>query len=166
MVDSGIKKSIIVNSELPPINPETNGYEVRYRIISEDKNRTSHWSPLYLVQPGLTYTAGEIIHNKNGSILTFSWDAVEIYKSSTYVRKAFEYDIWINWDRGDGGDWLYKERIEGTNISFPIPSTYTINGVVQGSSPNKASIEIYLKGNPITRDVDTLLVYEDGPHTI
>lgn len=166
MVDIGIKKSIILNSELPPINSELNGYEIRYRVVSEDKNRTSHWSPVYLVLPDFTYESGSISFNKNGSIASFSWDSTAIYKDSVYIRQAHEYDIWVKWDRDDSGDWLYKQRIDGTNISFPIPETYTIGGVVQGSSPNKVSIEIYLKGTPITRDFSNLLVYQDGPHTV
>jgi len=166
MVDSGIKKAIVLNNELPPINPETNGYEVRYRIVSEDKNRTSHWSPSFIIDSGFTYTSGLISFNKNGSIATFSWDSVSVSKNLTYIRQAHEYDIWVKWDRDDSGDWLYKQRIDGTSVSFPIPSTYTIGGVVQGSQPNKLSIEIYFKGNPVTREFDTLLVYEDGPHTI
>ncbi len=89
-----------------------------------------------------------------------------INKNSKYIRQAHEYDVWVKWDRGDGGDWIYKQRIDGTGISFPIPSTYSINGIEQPSQPNKVSLEVYLKGNKITRDFDTLLVYEDGPHTI
>jgi hypothetical protein len=43
-----IKKTIIPKSGLPPLSP--NGeYVLRYRIISEDKNRTSHWSPIYYI---------------------------------------------------------------------------------------------------------------------
>jgi len=158
MADSGIKKAIILNNELPAINPETNGYEVRYRVVSEDKNRASHWSPSFVVDSGFTYEPGLISFNKNGSIAVFSWDVVTINKNSKYV--------WVKWDRGDGGDWIYKQRIDGTGISFPIPSTYSINGIEQPSQPNKVSLEVYLKGNKITRDFDTLLVYEDGPHTI
>jgi hypothetical protein len=166
MVDPGIKKSIVLNSELPSINSELNGYEVRYRVISEDKNRTSHWSPVYLVLPNFTYQPGAISFNKNGSIASFSWDNVPIYKDSVYIRQAHEYDIWVQWDKNDGGDWSYKQRIDGTSISFPIPDTYTINGVVQSSQPNQVSLEVYLKGSPITRDFSNLLVYQSGPHTI
>jgi len=36
-------------------------------------------------------------------------------------------------------------------MSLPIPNTWTIDGVVQPTSPNRMSIEIYLKGQPITR---------------
>jgi hypothetical protein len=41
-----VKKVIIEKKDFPPLSP--NGeYLLRYRIISEDKNRTSHWSPVY-----------------------------------------------------------------------------------------------------------------------
>ncbi len=89
-----------------------------------------------------------------------------IKKGNVLIREALGYDVWVRWDKNNGGDWKYSARIEGTNISFPIPSTYTIGGVVQGSPPNRLSTEIYLKGNPISRDSTFLLVYEDGPHTV
>jgi hypothetical protein len=40
------KKVTVEKKDLPPLS--SNGeYLIRYRIISEDKNRTSHWSPIY-----------------------------------------------------------------------------------------------------------------------
>lgn len=166
MSDLGIKKIQIGQNILPSINSEIEGYFIRYRIVSDDKNRTSQWSPIFEINPGYTYDLGEIVFSKNGSIAQQAWDSVTILKNENVIRKADEYDIWIKWDRNDGGDWIYKERIKGTNISFPIPSTYKINGIVQGSLPNKLSTEIYLKGNPISRSSSFLLVYEDGPHTV
>jgi hypothetical protein len=151
-----IKKLIIPVSNLPAINSETQGYSVRYRIISSDKNRTSHWSPVYLLQPGFTFVPGNIEFNKSGSIATIVWDSVEITKvegpETFSITKNHEYDIWVRWDRGaNNGDWLYKERIDTTSLSMPIPTTWTINGVVQPNDPNRMSIEIYLKGDPIQR---------------
>jgi hypothetical protein len=166
MVDPGIKKIKINQESLPPINSEIEGYSVKYRIISEDKNRTSQWSPIIQIIPEYTYDLGEIVFNKNGSIAQQAWDAVTILKDGNTIKQAKEYDIWVKWDRNDGGDWIYKERIQGTNISFPIPLTYTIGGVVQGSHPNRLSTEVYLKGSPISRNSSFLLVYEDGPHTV
>jgi hypothetical protein len=166
MADAGIKKIKISQTNLPPVNSEIEGYSVRYRIVSDDKNRKSQWSPIVQITPGYTYTLGNIVFNKNGSIAQQAWDAVTIIKDGNVIRQAQEYDIWIRWDRNDGGDWIYKERIVGTNVSFPIPATYKKNGIVQGSAPNRLSTEIYLKGNPISRDSSFLLVYEDGPHTV
>jgi hypothetical protein len=229
MVDAGIKKAKVPISELPPISSETEGYSLRYRIVSEDKNRVSHWSPLYLVVPGYTYVPGSIRFSSGGQVANITWDAINIlkdtatfqtinnkslssdiatittsgahymkvgdwvtvsgvdatfngtyqlaavtsntfsyykdtgnvastavsplgtYKRNSLIQKAKEYDIWVRWDRNDGGDWVYKERIEGTSISFPHQSIYTINGVVQASAPNRVSFEIFLKGYPITR---------------
>ncbi|NCA22380.1 MAG: hypothetical protein EBS86_14745 [Crocinitomicaceae bacterium] len=166
MADSGIKKARIVQESLPPINSEIEGYSVRYRIVSDDKNRTSQWSPVIQILPNYTYVSGTSSFNKAGNVGTLVWDSVSIQKDGNEIRKAHEFDIWLKWDRNDSGDWLYKQRIDGGSISFPIPSTYTIGGVVQGSQPNRLTAEIYLKGTPITRDYSFLLVYTSGPHTV
>jgi hypothetical protein len=166
MADTGIKKIRILQKDLPAINADTEGYSFRYRVVSDDRNRSSHWSPIVTLSTDYTYTSGSISFNKNGSIAQQAWDSVTISKNGNVIRQAHEYDIWVKWDRNDGGDWIYKQRIDGTNISFPIPSTYTIGGVVQGSAPNKLTTEVYLKGDPISRNSSFLLVYTDGPHTI
>ena len=157
MVDANIKKVTQPFSEMPPLNSITEGYDIRYRIISEDKNRLSHWSELSIVQPNYTFVPDEIQFSKSQSVASIAWDAVTINKvvdGQTYlIGKASEYDLWYRWDRGAGdGEWLYKERIQGTTVATPIPSTWTnTSGVVQGTSPNRLSIEIYLKGNPTVR---------------
>jgi hypothetical protein len=156
MTNETIKKFKTSLSNMPAISSITEGYSLRYRIISSDRNRTSHWSPVYLIQPDYTYVPGIIHFNKAGDIASIVWDAVSITKvdgADTYnIAKASEYDIWIRWDRGSGdGDWLYKERLSTTSISIPVPSTYTVNGVVQPSPPNRMSIEVYLPGYPVER---------------
>jgi hypothetical protein len=166
MVDSGIKKTNIKYSELPPLSIESEGYTVRYRIISEDRNRKSHWSPVTSIIPEYVFDEGDIDFFKQGNIITSTWDAVSIKKGTTLIENANEYDVWIRYDRNDGGDWIYKQRVTGTSISTVHPATYTKGGVVQGSAPNKYSIEVYLKGIPISRSTSFLRVYQDGPHTI
>jgi len=166
MPDSGIKKTRIKRENLPAINVDSEGYILRYRILSEDKNRTSHWSPFETLLPGYTFVPGSINHNKAGDISTVAWNAVTINKNSNYVATAHEYDVWVKWDRNDNGDWLYRSRIDNTSIALLAPTTYTINGVIQGSTPNRLSVEIYLKGNPITRDSTFLRVYQGGPWTV
>jgi len=166
MADAGIKKIRVLQKDLPAINADIEGYSFRYRVVSDDRNRSSHWSPIITLNTDYTYTPGSISFNKNGSIAQQAWDAVTISKNGNLIRQAHEYDIWVKWDRNDNGDWLYKQRIDGTSISLPIPSTYTIGGVIQGSEPNRLTTEIYLKGDPISRNSSFLLVYTDGPHTI
>jgi hypothetical protein len=71
-----VKKVTVEKKDLPPLSP--NGeYLIRYRIISEDKNRTSHWSPIYTLDsrrvikapdetdPDLTFAASNISTTSN-----------------------------------------------------------------------------------------------------
>lgn len=249
MADAGIKKYRQKYSDLPAISSITEGYTVRYRLISDDRNRVSHWSPSYLVIPGYTYVPGNIEFNSANQVSSFTWDPVNILKSkssnnditnksltnnlatlttsdahyinvddwvtienvdsifngtykinavtsntfsyyknhanitsapvspagtrkvNSFVSLASRYDIWLRWDRGDGGDWIYKERISTTSVSYPHSTFYTINGVVQPQQPNKLSIEIYLVGSPIQRSdgaagTPFLKVYRDLNETI
>ena len=165
MADPGIKKTRIKREDLPSINADVEGYVLRYRVISEDKNITSHWSPVETLIPGYSFVSGTLEHSKAGGINTIAWTPVNINKNSQYVATAHEYDIWVRWGRNSDGDWLYLARIDNTTISFPTPTTYTINGVVQAQVPNRLSVEIYLKGSPINRDSAFLRVYQGGPWT-
>jgi hypothetical protein len=166
MVDPGIKKTTIKYSDLPALSVESEGYTVRYRIISEDRNRKSHWSPVVSIYPEYTFDEGEIDFFKQGNIVTSTWDTVAIKKGTVLIDNATEYDVWVRYDKDDGGDWIYKQRVVGTSISTVHPTTYTKDGVVQASAPNKYSVEVYLKGVPISRSTAFLRVYEDGPHAI
>lgn len=166
MADPGIKKAIVQQASLPEISVPAEGYYVRYRIISEDRNRTSHWSPIFLLQPDFTFVSGNTDLAKQSNHVNLIWDSVKIFKDNNFIRNALEYDIWLRWDRNDGGDWVYADRVEGTSTSFIIPNTYFINGVDQSNSPNRLTVEIYLKGQPISRDSSFLLVYTIGPETV
>lgn len=49
--DSGIKKVTIPAANLPDLPVGVTKYVVRFRFVSDDKNRTSHWSPSQEVDP-------------------------------------------------------------------------------------------------------------------
>lgn len=166
MATPGIKKAVFRQEDLPEINVELEGYLVRYRIVSEDRNRTSHWSPLFLVKPGYSYVTGSTSIGKSADHVNLIWDPVQIYKNENLINLVPEYDIWLRWDREDGGEWSYKERITSTSSVFIIPSTYFIEGVDQQLKPNKLTAEIFLKGTPVTRDKDLLKMYTVGPTTV
>ncbi len=166
MADQGIKKTRIKKENLPPLDSGQNGYVFRYRVVSEDKNRTSHWSPIIALNPGYSYQSGSISHAQSGSINIVAWDSVIILKDSTVIDNAQTYDMWIKWDKSDNGDWIYKGRLNSTTISLITPSDYSISGVSQGEIPDKLSVEIFLPGYPITRDITNLRVYQGGPWTV
>jgi len=161
-----IKKAKVSQDNLPAINSISETYDVRYRVISEDKNRTSHWSPIVTLDPGYSYVSGNINIISSG-ITTVAWDTVTIKIGSQVIRQAKDYDVWVKWSKAAGnGDWNYVQRISGNSISLVHPTTFYINGVNQTEAPNRVTVEVYLNGEPITRDSANLLVYSPAMHTI
>jgi len=67
-----VKKAIIKKQELPPLSLDGE-YLLRYRILSEDKNRSSHWSPIYKVdaKPLISTVSGNLLINQNA--ITVVW---------------------------------------------------------------------------------------------
>ena len=162
-----IKKAKILKENLPAINSINNTYSVRYRIVSEDKNRVSSWSPVYSIEPNYIYVPGKINVSSASGVVRVAWDSVTIKIGQNIIRQAKDYDIYIKWSKSNGlGDWIYVERISSNSTSFVVPDTYYINSVDQEDVPNRITIEIYLKGEPVTREYTTLRVYNPAMHTV
>jgi hypothetical protein len=143
MVDPGIKKIKIPFEEFPLVqfstvfNPTTSReevdflyYDFRYRVISEDKNRFSHWSSIQRnIQPDITtpfpYTEAQTNRfsvTKSGEIITAIWSfpgdseieertsldpANPNYMSpeeANYIkifRRTRTYDVWARWNNNN-----------------------------------------------------------------
>lgn len=73
-----IKKAIVPSNLLTELDWESNGYLVRYRIKSENKNLSSHWSPVYLVPvSGFDQVEGsyfETVGEDGKTNVTVVWD--------------------------------------------------------------------------------------------
>jgi hypothetical protein len=147
-----IKKAVVLESNLPPVNTQTEGYSVRYRIVSEDRNRSSHWSPIYNLKTNYTLdTPGLLAVEKNASHVLLIWNPVGIKNGQTLVKRATSYDIWLRWHKSDAGDWIFSERASATSLTILPPETYFIDGVDQEALPNRLDVEIYVAGNPSLR---------------
>lgn len=160
MADAGIKNATVFNEDLPIINAKISGYAVRYRIVSEDKNRISHWSPTYYINAGYSYEAGqdiEIIKNQNS--VSIIWENVQVKKGNSVIGKIRDYEVWAKWGKSSQGDWSYQGKSNANNFSAMIPATYFVNGVDQEESPEELSIEIYLESSPVSRENQQLLMY-------
>jgi hypothetical protein len=162
-----IKKAKVLKESLPPVSSITGDYSIRYRIISEDKNRTSSWSSVYSVDPNYTYVPGKINVSSSSGVVRVAWDSVTIKIGSNTIRQTKDYDIFIKWSKSDGiGDWKYVERITTNSTSFVVPDTFFVNGVDQSFTPTRITVEVYLVGEPVTRDYTALRVYNPAMHTI
>ncbi len=88
-----VKKVTIEKKDFPPLSPDGE-YLVRYRIISEDKNRTSHWSPVYKLdaKPFIQDVDSNIEVAPAGILITWGDQ-----------NKAALYDIFVSFKIG--GTW-------------------------------------------------------------
>lgn len=160
MADAGIKKVVIPDTSLPYVDIDSTSlfYNVRYRVVSEDKNRLSHWSKVYRVDmpsttdADLPYTTAARIHiNKVGSstktiIITWS-HPLESELNPDPVKAQLErifdhminYDVWIRWSTlntpnpsnpADWAiDWTYFSTVSADTFSILKPSAYNAIGV-------------------------------------
>lgn len=74
--------------EVSKLSDGTYGYIVRYRIISEDQNRFSHWSPIReLTMPPVIPVDGDVV--VSGSIIQAVWGDEEDRPN---------YDVFVKFD--------------------------------------------------------------------
>jgi len=163
------KKLIVPKEQFPGMSIYDPNYEVRFRIVSDDRNRVSAWSPIYSVNPEVVFIAGtqeipgQIHLQKSGDTVMATWDSVTIYKdidgSLSSVAELPYYDLWIKW-AGNGGatpsNWTFKESVFSTSININIPNTYPDPNPPYGNiTPKQLYIELYRPGRPISRYQET-----------
>jgi len=123
--DNGIKKVIIPKSKLPGFFGENKKYVLRYRFISEDKNRTSHWSPVYkiIAEDTPEEILNSIIIDTDNRVINLAWQP---------QSSVEEYFLYVKWN---SGEWQYYAKTSQTNYSivYDLSKTY-INVAVQTST--------------------------------
>ena len=181
MGTSGPRKAIVTRENLPPFTVFKDGnfgYRVRYRIASEDRNRFSHYSPIYEVFPSYVFEringadAEDLIIVGRGPYVNALWEFVLVKdrETGTLIGKALDYDVWVKWDRGEvepdpTGVWVFEDTVEGKQEGLTVPSNYTVISslgveTVVNQAPNKISIEVYVRSTNPSRDNSKLLVYK------
>ena len=132
MADQGIKKVVISKNSLPAVTSD-NKYLIRYRIVSEDRNRVSGWSPVFQlnakpVQP----VDGD--WSINGRVITLVWGDEEARPS---------YDIFVKFD---GGAYAYHGTSTVHTYSLIKTGTASFQFAIQVASISKIrsdALEIY-----------------------
>jgi hypothetical protein len=136
MADSGIKKAIIKKALLPAIDSDNVGYIFRYRVVSEDKNRTSQWSPVNIVADDtITEVSGALQISQ--TITTVVWDD-ELNRP--------KYDIFVGFDSSTP---IYHGTSPIHTYSFLNTGTTDVRVIIQVEGSQKtlnASLEIYDSG--------------------
>lgn len=139
--DNGIKKVIIPKSKLPGFFAENKKYVLRYRFISEDKNRTSHWSPVYKViaEDTPTEILNSMVIDTNNRLINLVWEPQSGME---------EYYIYVNWNNTN---WEYYAKTSQTNYSIVYDLTKTY-----------IKVAVQPKTIPLTRLVGSDLFENEG----
>ena len=115
-------KIVIPKESLPPISVDDDGYNIKFRLISQDRNRTSYWTPLYTIaaQPptqisyGLNITSSNVYTGgvaTSRKIVNFFWEDPDINIAN---------DIYVNWypTTGTPSTWQYIATVSANNFSL------------------------------------------------
>jgi len=136
MADANIKKLRVLKSSLPPIDHDTEKYNVRYRVISEDRNRVSHWSPIYNSDGvDVVVTSGAV--SKAGNIITAVWGDQNDFP---------EYDIFVKFD---SSEFFYHGKSKVHSYSFlktGITSVRVKVQIISSKKEIKAALNVFDSG--------------------
>ena len=126
-------------------------YDFRYRIISEDRNRTSAWSPIERIVmpdvgakinpitglPYFPYTSNQrvsISKAGNPEIITAIWTKPSASETTSehedIFNKTNSYDVWVRWtDTVNATElsvgwtpWAYVTTVSSNTFSIPKPA--------------------------------------------
>ena len=138
------------------VNKNNGLYVVRYRIISEDRNRASHWSPQYTLSPNqvVSNPGGNIVENRVSDNLIFvSWKLPKDYRDKE-KSEIGSFDVYVAWGTTTAGVGLYEyySTVSGTSAVIAISPT-----------AQKYQVAIQNRTYPIRRRVLELTIAETNP---
>lgn len=113
MADANIKKVTIQKKDLPAVDQDLT-YNIRYRIVSDDKNRVSYWSNIHSIAstPVTPITDYAIDKNSSTRVVTITWNP------GSYAD-ATNFDVYIKWVGQSGLESNYNyEYITTTSNNF------------------------------------------------
>jgi hypothetical protein len=122
--DREIKKAVVLKEDLPSFSSNNLGYFVRYRVVSKDKNRSSHWSPYYFVLKGelQTVPCSVIVTGASPTkVINMVWQHPKISADpeETEISIFKEYDIYI---KTNLKDWSFLASSSSTQFSTLVPA--------------------------------------------
>lgn len=123
-----IKRVVIPRSELIPVDG-SNQYLVRFRVISDDRNRFSEWSPIFPVNgvsPEIAFTPPTVESFVIGSIVKIIWEG---------LPAGTKVDIFVWYD---GNEPEYKATTSENGYEFISSAEETYQFAIQVSSISKS----------------------------
>jgi hypothetical protein len=142
MADKGIK-NVIIKKELLGKVTSLNFRVIRFRLISEDRNRKSAYSKIFITKSDDVVVAqGDT--QKLGNTISVTWSF-----GTTILQTS--YDIFAGFD---GAEPSYLGSTTSQNYSFLKNGTQSVRVVVQISSINPRLADVYDEDNVRTNQLE------------
>jgi hypothetical protein len=127
MATPQIKNVNVLSSTFPSVNG-SNEYVVRYRIVTEDRNRYSQWSPIFRVagKPVSLISEDKVVSTVNGRAISIVWQDIQ-------TRPI--YDLFIKFD---DGEYLYHGSTSTPSYSLISQGESNFRFLIQVGSIGKA----------------------------
>lgn len=121
---------------------------VRYRIVSENKNNFSYWSPIFSVDTGFDFIPyNNVTVDRTSTQVSASWALAQVKKDGIDIALLPEYDVWIRLGLSEAtGDWKYSQRVIGN--SFSLVEDVGVLAI------SYASVEVYRPMRPTDHRID------------
>lgn len=142
-MSSGLRKATVLKKDLPAVIKFTEneyGYLTRYRIVSEDRNRFSSWSPIKRV---VAFDLNNLPEQVSGDITMMGSTIFITWGNSTDTNR---YDVFVSWD---GGDYGYKDTT--------TTNTYSTLNLNPETEMPASSIDVAIQIESINQERSELL---------
>lgn len=164
MPDANIKKVIIPKNQLPAVDKDLT-YNVRYRVISEDKNRISYWSNIYSIAstPVTPITDYAITTDNTNRVVNLTWNP-GAFSGETY------FDVYIKWvgQAGTESNYFYEYITTTTNNFYstvhPLTLTNPLNPLL---TTNTKKVRMLVQRPTYPKEISVAATLFETPlHTI
>jgi hypothetical protein len=83
-----VKQVVLGKEDFPPLSSDGE-YLIKYRIVSEDKNRSSHWSPIYKVNVSdfIEPVVADVSISSSSNTVSVTWQKSNLQQ---------KYDIFVS----------------------------------------------------------------------
>jgi hypothetical protein len=135
MANEIVKKITIPRSEIESLSSD-GFYFLRYRIVSEDKTRLSHWSQLYGVDGGNLQNASNIIsllQETNG--ISIAWGV----QNTLGVNN---YDVYVRYDDSSTSAWNGGTNSTATELTGFVATLATGTNAVTLTTGTTSNIKV------------------------
>ena len=156
MANEIVKKITIPRSEIESLSSD-GYYFLRYRIVSEDKTRLSHWSQIYGVDGGNLQNASNIIsllQEANG--ISIAWGVLN-------TLGVNNYDVYVRYDDSSTSAWNGGTNLTATELTGFVATLATGTNAVTLTTGTTANVKV---GQSVTKTSGSGAFNASGVHVI